>query len=273
MVVQARGWRLSLICQPMSKTRQAAKAGDEHLLVRSYAVTHPRNLGLTERAYRDWDQLAYASQGVMTVVTAHGAWIIPPHRAVWIPAGVAHSVRMSGRVQVRTLFFRTRLSAGRLPRECVALNVSPLARELILYAAEKNTLKRNAPADRRLARLLVDQLEQLPGAPLQLPMPQEPRANKAARLLIEQRPGARLAEIAKLTGASVRTLERVFLKETAMTFGRWSRRARLAEALRLLAEGMSVTQVAAMVNYQTPSAFIAAFRRELGKTPRGYFGR
>src|SRR5258706_8562236 len=70
--------------------------GDEHLLVRTYAVTHPPDLGIPERAYPDWDLLAYASRGVMTDATSQGTWVVPPHRAVWIPAAVIHSVQMSG---------------------------------------------------------------------------------------------------------------------------------------------------------------------------------
>ena len=69
----------------------------------------------------------------------------------------------------------------------------------------------------------------------------------------------------------MRTLERVFLRETAMPLGRWRRRARLISALRLLAEGLDVTRVAVDVGYQASSAFIAAFRRELGTTPGRYF--
>jgi AraC-like DNA-binding protein len=256
----------------MSKKRQrAGSQGDEWLLVRSYAVTHPPNLGVSERAYPDWDQLAYASHGVMTVATSQGTWVVPPHRAVWIPAGVSYSVRMSGRVTVRTLFFRPRMR-GRLPRACAALNVSPLVRELVLHASRLNTLRRDSPADRRLARLILDQLATLPTEPLQLPMPQEPRARRAAERMLEE-PGGRhgLHEVARAAGASTRTLERVFLRETAMTLGRWRRRLRLVEALRLLAEGHAVTQVALDVGYETPSAFVAAFRRELGRTPGRYF--
>jgi AraC-like DNA-binding protein len=256
----------------MSKKRQSrSSAGDEHLLVRSYAVTHPPNLGLPERAYPDWDQLAYASQGVMTIATSQGTWVVPPHRAVWIPAGVAYSVRMSGRVSVRTLFFRRRMR-GRLPRTCAALNVSPLVRELVLHASRRNTLRRDLAADRRLARLLLDQLATLPAEPLQLPMPREARARQAAEILLADPGGPSLDEVARAAGASKRTLERVFLRETAMTLGRWRRRLRQVEALRLLAEGHAVTRVALDVGYETPSAFISAFRRELGRTPGRYFG-
>jgi AraC-like DNA-binding protein len=56
-----------------------------------------------------------------------------------------------------------------------------------------------------------------------------------------------------------------------MTFGRWRQRLRFVEALRLLAKGHAVTRVALDVGYQSPSAFISAFRRELGTTPGRYF--
>lgn len=256
----------------MSKKRQAAPQADAHLLVRSYAVTHPPNLGLTRRAYPEWDQLAYASLGVMTVETDQGTWVVPPHRAVWIPAGVSYSVRMSGRVTVRTLFFRPRLRGRSLPRTCAALEVSPLVRELVLHASRRNTLRRDVAADRRLARLILDQLATLPAEPLQLPMPGDPVARRAAELMCAE-PGLSqsLAQIARAAGASQRTLERAILRETSMALGRWRRRARIIASLRLLAEGHPVTRVALDVGYATPSAFVAAFRRELGRTPGRYF--
>lgn len=257
----------------MSRKRQGrAGTGDDDLLVRSYAATHPANVGIRARTYEDWDQLAYASRGVMSVITSQGTWVVPPHRAVWIPAGVVHSVQMSGRVTVRTLFFRSRLSRRRLPRTCLALNVPPLVRELVLHASRRNTLRRDTSADRRLAQVILDQLETLPAEPLQLPMPDDARARKAAELL-QADPGdpASLAEAARATGASPRTLERLFLAEARMTFGHWRRRLRLVEALRLLAKGQAVTRVALDVGYQSPSAFVSAFRRELGTTPSRYF--
>lgn len=254
----------------MSKKRQPVSQGDEALLVRSYAVTHPPGLGLSPRAYPDWDQLAYAARGVMTVVTEQGTWVVPPHRAVWIPAGVTFSVRMSGRVTLRTLFFRPRMR-GRLPRSCAALNVSPLVRELVLHACRLNMLRRDVVADRRLARVLLDQLATLPAEPLQLPMPSEARARAAAEAMLGDPGGPSLDEVARSAGASKRTLERLFLHDTAMTLGRWRRRLRLVEALRLLAEGHPVTRVAVDVGYETPSAFVSAFRRELGRTPGRYF--
>jgi AraC-like DNA-binding protein len=71
-------------------------------------------------------------------------------------------------------------------------------------------------------------------------------------------------------GASARTLSRGFLS-TGITFSRWRTAARIRAALPLLAQRQPISQVASAVGYQTPSAFVAAFRRETGTTPGAYF--
>jgi len=245
------------------------------VLVRTYAATHPSGIGIPPRSL-DWDQLAYASQGVMSVHTADGTWVIPPHRAVWIPRGVVHEVEMAGRVSLRTLYFAAGL-ARRLPRHCEAVNVTPLLRELVLHASRPGVLRRDVPEQARLARVILDQLRRLPQVPLQLPAPRDPRARRAMQLLLADNGDGRgtlsLAEVARRVGASKRTLERLFRGETHMTLGRWRQRLRFVQALRLLAAGQAVTPVALEVGYSSPSAFVSAFRRHLGTTPRRYFAR
>ena len=152
------------------------------------------------------------------------------------------------------------------------MNVSPLLRELVLHAVLTAPLYADVPEDRRLLGVLVDQLATLAQAPLQLPLPREPRARAlAAELMGDPRATARIDVLARDVGASRRTLERVFLVETGMTIGRWRQRLRLLEALRRLAEGQPVTAVAHAIGYSTPSAFGAMFRQELDDTPGRYF--
>jgi AraC-like ligand binding domain len=90
--------------------------------------------------YHDCDQLAFAGQGVMTVETAEGIWILPPSRALWIPSRVRHMVRMSGTVSLRTLYLKPKLARG-LPRACTVVDISPLLKELILHICQFRTLK------------------------------------------------------------------------------------------------------------------------------------
>jgi AraC-like DNA-binding protein len=119
---------------------------------------------------------------------------------------------------------------------------------------------------------MLDQLRVLPALPLELPMPRDPRALRVATH-IRDNPGDRatLAALAKAAGASLRTLERMFLAETRMTLGRWGRQARLLLGVRMLAGGESVTATALEVGYDSTSAFIEAFTSVLGTTPGRYY--
>lgn len=220
--------------------------------------------------YHDRDQLVYASRGVMTVETAVGSWVVPAHRAVWIPSRMAHTIAMSGSVAMRTLYLKPRVAT--LPRECCVVHVPPLLRELILHACACGTLSRRTLRQRHLVDVIVDQLREIKVTPLQLPLPSDARALRLAEALLAD-PSAhrRVDQICRRCGASRRTIERLFVEETGMTVGRWRQQMRLMQALRLLGEGAKVTHAALETGYSTSSAFVAAFRKALGTTPSRYF--
>lgn len=219
----------------------------------------------------DWDQLIYASRGVMTVHTPDGSWVVPPQRAVWVPGGVTHRIETSGAVAMRSLYLVPGLArAG--PKRCAVVSVAPLLRELILHAVRLRVLERGVPAHRRLVGVILDQIATLPAMPLQLPLPSDRRALGVARMLQQDPSDSRsLGTLARGAGASKRTLERLFVRETDLSFAHWRQQMRLLHAVRLLAEGRPVTAVALDVGYESPSAFIAMFKAALGCTPGRYF--
>jgi AraC-like DNA-binding protein len=218
-----------------------------------------------------WHQLVYATQGVMTVRTPEGAWIVPAHRGVWVPADIEHSIEMSGHVSMRTLYVRPSVARS-LPKRCLALNVRPLLRELILRAVELGVLDKRVRAHVRLYGLILDELGAIELRALHVPEPRDRRALRIVKALrddpSDQRP---LGELSRRAGASKRTIERIFQAETGMSFSRWRQQLRFVHALRLLAAGAKVTAVALDVGYESPSAFVSAFRRVLGATPGRYF--
>jgi hypothetical protein len=160
------------------------------------------------------DQLIFASKGVMTVRTKQGIWVVPPLRAVWIPAGTPHSVAMSGLVSMRTLYFLPRIVRA-LPKKCFVMNESSLLRELILHACKFPKLNRKIPAQKRIIELAVDQLEAANSIPLQLPHPSDSRAIRIVESLLAD-PGEQktLQRLSKDCGASKRTVQRLFLAQT-----------------------------------------------------------
>jgi AraC-like DNA-binding protein len=219
----------------------------------------------------DWAQLVFTSRGAITVAATGGAWVAPQGQAVWIPVDMPHTIEVGPGAALRRLHLRSSLRP-KLPRRCRIVSVSPLLRELLRRALQLQTLDRRVHAQAHLIDVLLDELLLVHGTPLDLPMPSDSRALQAARILRDT-PERRhsLASIARTSGASTRTLERLFRKETGISFAAWRQRARCLRAVQLLAERESVTATAIAVGYDSTSAFVAAFRRVLGVTPGKYF--
>ncbi len=120
--------------------------------------------------------------------------------------------------------------------------------------------------------LITDQLAAIQMVPLQLPHLSDPRARHVADSLLSDPANTQtLAQLCRASGASKRTVERLFQDDVGMAFGKWRQQLRLMHAVRLLAEGAKVTHAALEAGYSTPSAFICMFKKVLGSTPALYF--
>jgi AraC-like DNA-binding protein len=213
-------------------------------------------------------QLAWAASGVIVVEVGEGVWVLPTSRALWIPAGIEHSVRAYGQSTMDGLYFR--------PGDCpvgwsrpTVIGVPMLLRELIAHlaaVADQPRLRANAEA------VVFDLLQPVEVSQLTVALPIDARARRVAEELIAAPDDERtIDQWGRLVGASGRTLARAFSEQTGMTFGRWRTEVRLCAALPLLAEGATVAAVARRVGYASAGAFVAAFRATIGTTPGQYF--
>lgn len=217
-------------------------------------------------------QLIYATRGVVHVGTPDGQWILPPSRAIWIPGETEHALQIKRPTETRVLYIAPDAYVFPTGKACRVLDVPPLVRELITACADFPADYAQDSPQSRIARVLIDQLQVLQQAPVNLPLPADPRALRLVSLL-QQDPANRspLAVLCRQTGASARTLERLFARETHLSLGAWRHRLRLLTAMEHLAYGASVTQTALETGYESPSSFIAAFRSMFGQTPARYF--
>jgi AraC-like DNA-binding protein len=235
-------------------------------LVRSYAITHPPGR-VTLPTQPGWDRLVFAAGGVFTAVTESTAWTVPTHRLLCVPDGVAVALDTTGRVAIRCLYVVEEL--GLVGDSLRVVGLSPLARELLLHAIRSSPMCMDAPAEAAAITLLGDLLDREESSPLHLPLPVDPAAHYLAAS-IRADPSTPLPRLLGAVAASRRTIERRFMAETGMSLGRWQRRARILAGVELLADGADVTLTAVTVGYATPSAFVEAFRAELGSPPRAF---
>jgi len=216
-------------------------------------------------------QLAWAASGVLTVLTGEATWVLPPTRALWIPAGLPHETASDGRATMRSLYIRPGLSpvTWTETQKPTPVAASPLLAELIGYLGEPGL-----PAGHRAHAevLLADLLTPVPVTTIQVRLPAGQPARQVAEALRANPADQRtLREWGRHVGASERTLARAFATGAGVPFGHWRALLRLQAALPMLAAGEPVSLVAGRVGYDTPSAFVAAFRRETGQTPGSFF--
>jgi AraC-like DNA-binding protein/quercetin dioxygenase-like cupin family protein len=212
-------------------------------------------------------QLAWSRQGVLGVAVDDTYWVLPPTRALWLPAGVVHRTGATRDAVLRSLYLEPD-RCGLDWTEPTPVAVDGLLTHLIGY------LNRTDLADDarlRAEAVVLDLLRPLPVTPIDVPRAADERVRAVTDALLADPADPRSLDAhARAIGVSRRTLTRLFDRDTGMSFDRWRTHMRLRAALPLLAEGQPVTRVARTVGYATPSAFLAAFRRTVGTSPTRY---
>jgi AraC-like DNA-binding protein/quercetin dioxygenase-like cupin family protein len=237
-----------------------------HMIANTYA----KGIRLDTHMHRE-AQLVYAARGTMQVTTPKGRWLVPPDRAVWVPAQLPHAIDVLADIDMRTLYF----DLGWLKREQrsksleaeFVVRVSPLLHQAILALFDDHTTSERTAL---LLQLVMLELHQAEDSATFIPLPHEPRCRRAADIVLADLTGDHEIEtLAREVGTSARTLSRLFAAETQLSFKSWRQRARIAAAIEKLSTdgNVSVKQLAADLGYASVPAFSHAFRQVTGKTP------
>lgn len=230
------------------------------------------NTALAYRHKHPWHQLAYAAEGVLQVRTARCWYVAPPKRAIWIPACVVHRVFRQRDTVLRSLYIEHTIPGWAHDR-CRVLSVSALLRELIRAFGRLPIEYDQTGSDGRLAEVLLDQLSFAADVGLSLPLPVDERLRQVCGVL-QDHPDSRegLTHFSERLGVSSKSLSRLFVRDTGLSFRAWRQRMRLLKALPALQRGETVTRVALDNGYDSVSAFIAAFARQFGASPKAFLG-
>jgi AraC-like DNA-binding protein/quercetin dioxygenase-like cupin family protein len=247
------------------QVRAVDRVGSTAVLVATFAM--PSASRYTRHTH-DTHQLAWASRGVLIVATDAGTWVLPPARALWIPAGIVHETIASATTTMRSLYLSTHMCPITWSQP-QPVEANALFAELVGYLARSGLSNERRE---RAEAVLLDLLEPVAVTTVHAPIPDDECAARVARALLANPSDPRsLEEWGRQVCVSARTLARAFRSQTGVGFDRWRTLARIQAALPELAAGEPVSHVARHVGYQTASAFVAAFRRETNTTPGAYF--
>ena len=216
-----------------------------------------------------WDQLVYASAGVLEVDTQDNRFIIPPEQAVWLPAGLAHATTTAVGAMFRSLYIDPVLSRDKnLSGPCRVLGATPLVREMITKAVTFPTDYAPDSYPARFFDVLLDELSTMVEISVPLPWPQDEKLKiLCAGLYADPADPRTLKDWGRELGVSPRTLVRHLERETGLSVREWRHRLRIVKGIEFLSQGQSVTATAMMLGYGAPSAFIEMFKAHFGQTP------
>lgn len=223
----------------------------------------------------DEAQLTFAAAGMVQVHTGEGRWLVPSQLGVWIPAGVAHRVEVLADAELWMVHWQPAVAQAWAPPTRLdrpfALRVTALMRALLDAAfatamtAEKTEL---------VVRLMLHELTATAHAPTFLPLPTSAVGRRVADVAAgDLRNQLSIDEIASRAATSVRTVSRVFLAETGLTFKLWRQRARIVQAMDRLGRGKAIAQVSSELGFASAASFACAFRQVTSMTPTAFVGR
>jgi AraC-like DNA-binding protein len=237
------------------------------ITVRAQSI--PARHSFPEHAH-GWHQVAYAISGVLSVAVEGRSFVISPEQAVWLPTGLGHRVGSLLGAEFRSLWIADEAGRG-LPDSATVFAVTPLLRALIVEAAEIEGQEDPDGYAGRVAGLILDQLRRARPLPGALPWPRGGALAALCEALYADPADPRGAGAwGRDLGMSQRTLSRRFEAELGMSLRSWRRRLRLFKAIELMGGGLGVTRTALELGYGSTSAFVYAFRTDMGCGPQAY---
>jgi AraC-like DNA-binding protein len=233
------------------------------------AVADVRKIEIDFHRHRK-GQFLLVQRGALSCEVEGGLWIVPPRSALWIPGDALHAVKTTGALEGYNAFVDPDLDA-RLPDVCCALSVTPLLRELLIRSASLPALYEEGSADSRLVMVLLDEIAAARVEDLHLPMPSDNRLRRIVDLMIDAPADRGTMDVwARRAGLSERTLARLIARETGMSFSRWRQQLGVMLAVKWLAGGASIQEVANDLGYESIPSFVTMFRKAIGVSPGRY---
>lgn len=239
-----------------------------NLPLHGIAVDYAKGHIIAPHSHTKSAQLLYAISGTLLIETQSGRWLVPPNRAVWLPAKQEHTVIMRSHCQIRSLLIKTSATPAAIPNKSYVINVTPLLKELILAATVLPIDYKNDKYAYLLVGLLLEELKRHDSLNLLLPWPQDARYHNICEYFIHHPTDSRsMRQWADELHISSKTFERQFLQLTGLPFGKWRQQARLLYSLEALNEGLPITEIALNFGYSSHSAYSAAFKAFFGQRP------
>lgn len=242
------------------------------MIEKTETLTHQRRHA-TQWHQHNVGQLYWLHRGMMIVQTGEAQWALTPGTVGWFPANLPHAAFTAGEIAAKSMHLSSETS------RLLPANPGIWAADLLLLLLLDKAMlayqnQRPVLYQQHLLNVIVDEVLQAPALPLHIVLPADKRVRRIAEQMIAE-PDCALSQqqLASQGGVSVRTLSRIFIQQTGLTFSQWRQQAKILASLEILLRGESVSIAANRCGYENVSAFIAAFKQRFMMTPGQFQSR
>ncbi|GHA64852.1 helix-turn-helix transcriptional regulator [Photobacterium aphoticum] len=217
-----------------------------------------------------WGQLQVINGGILELKAEDKRFLSPSQYAVWVPAGVRHESYIRRSLNYCSMNIIDEL-AKPLPDYTCLLEVSPIMEAIINDFKARCISVPDTEQDKRLAKVLLDQVYQAKEHEQFLPSSNDKLLQPILHTLEHQPTNEKsLKEWADELHTTERTLARHCQDKLGMSFTEWRQRRKFLYSLHLLRKGLSVKEIALTLGYHQASPFISLFKRHAACTPEQY---
>jgi AraC-like DNA-binding protein len=225
----------------------------------------------------DLNCFIFAYSGVVAVITERGRFLIPPEQGLWLPAKTPFQIVAATQIKLLYLFFENCLFDGKsnedklltdLSHETSVLQVDHFLKTCIFEVMTLKGEQQKQGDYPLISRLIAQRIGTATPLALLLPSVKDQRL-QAITSRQQKFPALKtdLVGWGRFVQTSSRTLSRVFKKETGLTYRQWKQMMAIHIAIIELQLGESIATIAKNLGYESSSAFIHMFSKQMNSTP------
>ncbi|MEM9631483.1 MAG: helix-turn-helix transcriptional regulator [Pseudomonadota bacterium] len=215
----------------------------------------------------DLGQITYVLSGMITFATESRSFVVPAGHMIWIPKNLVHSADARRDVHFVSVYVNEK-ELNNLPTLCQIAEAPEFLKSIFERLIVHQIRGEKGPIYDALVLLLFHEICSVQTVDLSIRMPKDNRLRRVCEEILRS-PSATVCKdsLANVGNISVRTMTRLFKSELNMTFTEWLHQVLVLTAAHKLRGGANIAYVATELGYESPSAFAAMFRRQIGQTP------
>lgn len=208
-------------------------------------------------------QLTYVEEGYQYFHIENKIYLVPQNHLIWIPSGKRHLTQSeAGTVNLMVILFKE-VFDNDFYNEVHVFSAPSVLKEMLQYASKWNKLLDENEEQTYFLKALLSSLPHFctEKKGLQIPIPVDSRllpvCNYINKNYMEQLSIDTLADISLM---SIRSLQRIFKRETGITVQKYIQLIRILKSIELINTGQyTLSQIALMIGYKSLSAFTTSY--------------